>query len=74
LDLGPEAARHWSPLVAITGGRAAFEKTYPEASQANVVEFLAFDDENPHSIVAPVATAATTEGQVVLIDRPCPTF
>jgi uncharacterized alpha-E superfamily protein len=52
LDLGPEAARQWAPLVATTGDHDFFKEQYGEASQANVIQFLTFDEENPNSILS----------------------
>jgi uncharacterized alpha-E superfamily protein len=52
LDLGPEVANQWSPLVATTGDEKTFAGRYGEASQTNVLQFLTFDEQNPNSIIA----------------------
>src|SRR5215212_6718491 len=44
--------QQWAPLVATTGDEAAFRKRYKEATQDNVIQFLAFDPENPNSILS----------------------
>jgi uncharacterized alpha-E superfamily protein len=40
----------WLPLVSITGDEALFAEKYDSATQANVVEFLAFDRDYHNSI------------------------
>jgi uncharacterized alpha-E superfamily protein len=52
LDMGPDVARQWEPLVSTTGDHVAFRATYGEASQENVVQFLTFDEQNPNSILS----------------------
>jgi uncharacterized alpha-E superfamily protein len=52
LDLPLTPAQQWQPLVATTGDAQAFAKKYGDAKQDNVIEFLAYDDENPSSIVS----------------------
>jgi uncharacterized alpha-E superfamily protein len=52
LDLPPGLSSQWAPLVHITGDWERFETRYKEASQETVIEFLAFDWENPNSIVS----------------------
>lgn len=52
LDLGPEMAGQWAPLVYTTGDHEEFNKRFPVATQENVIEFLTFDDENPNSILS----------------------
>lgn len=47
----------WAPLVYATGDHENFEKRYGLATRENVLKFLAFDMENPNSIVACVAAA-----------------
>jgi uncharacterized alpha-E superfamily protein len=41
----------WDPLVAIVGEQERFPEFYKEATAQNVFEFLAFNPENPSSIV-----------------------
>jgi uncharacterized alpha-E superfamily protein len=50
LDLPVDQPQQWQPLVATTGDADEFAKRYSVASQRNVIEFLAFDRDNPNSI------------------------
>lgn len=52
LDLGPEMDRQWDPLIYTTGDQELFYQHYGQATQQNVIQFLAFDDENPNSIIS----------------------
>lgn len=47
----------WAPLVFTTGDHEQFEERFSVASCENVVQFLAFDTENPNSIASCVAAA-----------------
>jgi uncharacterized alpha-E superfamily protein len=40
----------WDPLIAVTGERARFYKTYEEASAQTAFDFLGYSEENPNSI------------------------
>jgi uncharacterized alpha-E superfamily protein len=40
----------WDPLIAVTGERARFYKTYEEASAQTAFDFLGFSEDNPNSI------------------------
>ena len=40
----------WDPLIAVTGERARFYKTYEEASAQTAYDFLGFSEDNPNSI------------------------
>jgi uncharacterized alpha-E superfamily protein len=40
----------WDPLIAVTGERARFYKTFEEASAQSAFEFLGFSEDNPNSI------------------------
>ncbi|MFO0618218.1 MAG: alpha-E domain-containing protein [Polyangiaceae bacterium] len=52
LDGGEELAQ-WSPLVATSGSEALFKQQYGDAfSRENVIQFLAFDEKNPNSILS----------------------
>jgi uncharacterized alpha-E superfamily protein len=57
LDLPRGFGEQWQPIVDTTGDRAAFQERYGEATLANVVQFLAFDAENPNSIYSCVTAA-----------------
>lgn len=52
LELGATAGEQWAPLVYTTGDHAAFLGRYGAATQHNVISFLAFDEQNPNSILA----------------------
>lgn len=49
-DVGEE--QQWLPLINTSGDHEAFYEKYSVASQANVVQFLAFDESNPNSILS----------------------
>ncbi|MEP6960810.1 MAG: alpha-E domain-containing protein [Acidobacteriota bacterium] len=57
LDLPLTPQQQWQPLIATTGDADAFEKRYGEAKQDSVIEFLAYDDENPSSIASCLRSA-----------------
>jgi len=50
LDLPLEPASQWQPLIDTSGDTEAFAKRYGEATQSNVIEFLAYDSRNHNSI------------------------
>ena len=50
LDLPLAPAHQWQPLIDTSGDTEVFKERYGEASEENVIRFLAFDDENPNSI------------------------
>jgi uncharacterized alpha-E superfamily protein len=52
LDAPAGSDQQWAPLVATTGDHAEFKKRYGETTQQNVIHFLAFDSENPNSILS----------------------
>jgi uncharacterized alpha-E superfamily protein len=52
LDYPDEQGHQWEPLVLISGDHSDFTKRYGAATQENVLKFLAFDTENPNSIVS----------------------
>ena len=52
IDLGPGTSGQWAPLVYTTGDQDQFTERYGEPDQRTVVEFLAFDTENPNSILS----------------------
>jgi uncharacterized alpha-E superfamily protein len=54
-DVGAE--QQWMPLVHTSGDHQDFTKRYGEASEENVVRFLAFDSENPNSIFSCIRSA-----------------
>jgi len=50
LDLPLEPANQWQPLIDTSGDTAAFQQSYGEATQDNVIRFLTVDADNPNSI------------------------
>src|SRR3954468_15228072 len=52
LDLPDPSAQQWEPLVSISGDAEAFKERYGEATAETVLKFLAFDPENPNSIIS----------------------
>jgi uncharacterized alpha-E superfamily protein len=57
LELGDELGDQWAPLVYTTGDYETFFKRYQDATRENVQRFLAFDKENPNSILSCVSSA-----------------
>jgi uncharacterized alpha-E superfamily protein len=57
LDMPGEEKGQWRPLITITGDVAQFDARYSEANQENVIRFLAFDRENPNSIISCLSAA-----------------
>jgi len=51
LDM-PGGQEQWSPLVSITAGWPKFNDKYGEATRENVIEYMAFDTDNPNSILS----------------------
>lgn len=41
----------WEPLIQVTGDNKSFEARYGKATCQNVVQFLAFDRDNPSSML-----------------------
>jgi uncharacterized alpha-E superfamily protein len=57
LDMPGEEKGQWRPLITITGDEAQFGARYEVANQENVIRFLAFDRENPNSIISCLSAA-----------------
>src|SRR5688572_16509617 len=57
LDLGSSLRHQWLPLVYTTGDQEDFTSRYQSAEQANVIQFLAFDEQNSNSILSCLRTA-----------------
>jgi uncharacterized alpha-E superfamily protein len=71
LDLGDEIGDQWAPLVYTTGDQEPFFARYGKASRENVLHFLAFDAENPNSILSCLARArenARTAREIISSD------
>jgi len=49
-DLQLDPQRQWQPLIDTSGDALRFQERYGEANQNTVIEFLAYDAENPNSI------------------------
>jgi uncharacterized alpha-E superfamily protein len=47
----------WAPLLAITGTRDAFDATYPNDGEHNVIRFLLADPDHPGSVLRSVELA-----------------
>lgn len=52
LDAPAGEDQQWEPLVATTGDYSDFAKRFGTPTQENVINFLAFDPENPNSILS----------------------
>ena len=52
LDLPMDPANQWKPLIDITGDMEQFITRHGRTTQANVLEFLTRDPENPNSILS----------------------
>lgn len=50
-------ARHWEPLIIVTGDEDAFNAKYDEVNEANVIHFLTFDTTNPNSVISCISAA-----------------
>jgi uncharacterized alpha-E superfamily protein len=57
LGEGNELSEQWAPLVYATGDHEAFAARYGTPTRENVLHFLAFDRENPNSILSCVSAA-----------------
>ncbi len=52
IDLPLAPGQQWQPLIETGGDAALFKERFGEATQARVIEFLAYDHENPSSIAS----------------------
>ncbi len=57
LGEGSELGHQWAPLVYTTGDEQLFEELYGEPSRESVLQFLAYDQRNPNSVLSCVASA-----------------
>ncbi|MBI4179990.1 alpha-E domain-containing protein [bacterium] len=57
LDLPLNRSDQWEPLVRITDDHPLFQERYDSASGRNVIRFLAFDTDNPNSIISCIEKA-----------------
>lgn len=52
MDLPLSPQHQWQPLIDISGETEDFQKRYGLAGQGNVIHYLAYDTENPNSIIS----------------------
>ena len=52
LDLPPQVAEQWEPLIVATADDDVFKKYYDVPNRENVIDFLTFDTRNPNSILS----------------------
>jgi uncharacterized alpha-E superfamily protein len=52
LDLPDPSAQQWEPLLSISGDKESFTERYGKPNAESVLKFLAFDPENPNSIIS----------------------
>lgn len=57
LDLPRDLEEQWEPLVMATGDDALFRSKYPEFNKKQVIHFLAFDTDNPNSLISSIMFA-----------------
>lgn len=57
LDLPPEMAEQWEPLITATGDLEEFNKRYDTCDRNTAIFFLAFDEGNPNSIFSSISKA-----------------
>src|SRR5689334_22856281 len=64
LDTADATAQQWEPLVKISGDQKPFAERYGQATGENVLNFLAFDPENPNSIISCLRSARSNARSV----------
>ena len=52
IDLPLAPAQQWQPLIDTSGDAAIFKERFGDATQTRVIEYLAYDLENPNSIAS----------------------
>ena len=57
LDLPQDLKEQWEPLVTVTGDYDTYSSRYKDFSRENVIYFMAFDKENPSSIISTISKA-----------------
>lgn len=57
LDLPPDLKAQWEPLIYITGDEHLYKQKYTGFDRKDVVHFLAFDKDNPNSILSSISFA-----------------
>jgi len=64
LDLPPGLKEQWRPLLAATGDEKLFVEFYDNFDRENAIKFLAFDHQNPNSIISSIEKARENARQV----------
>ncbi len=57
IDLAELVAEQWAPLVFTTGDEKEFKERYSGMTREHVIRFLAFDRQNPNSILSCIQAA-----------------
>lgn len=57
LDLPPSEKEQWEPLITATGDRELYASKYDNFDRYNAIYFLAFDEENPNSLLTCITKA-----------------
>ncbi|MEO1449910.1 MAG: alpha-E domain-containing protein [Bacteroidota bacterium] len=57
LELPPDVAAQWKPLVEITGDLHLYESLHGKIKKSTVIYFLGFDEQNPNSIFNSICKA-----------------
>ena len=57
LDLPPNTKEQWMPLIAATGDQELYRQHYPDFDRHSAMYFLAFDENNPNSIISSTTKA-----------------
>lgn len=57
LDLPPSQKEQWEPLITATGDRDLYISKYDNFDRFNAIYFLAFDNENPNSLISCINNA-----------------
>lgn len=57
LDLPGDLQEQWEPLVMATGDDALYRAKYPAFTKKEVIHFLAFDKDNPNSLISSITFA-----------------
>jgi uncharacterized alpha-E superfamily protein len=57
LDLPKDQKEQWLPLIQVTGDIEMFKSKYEGYNKHDVINFMAFDEENPSSIISCISKA-----------------
>ena len=64
LDLPPGVKEQWRPIITATGDDFLFNQGKQKATREHALHFLAFDDQNPNSILNSVSMARENARQI----------